>query len=137
MSTDKARDFIASSHRCVLATIKKDGRPQMSNMSYLLDDDGKIKMSTRGTNVKVTNVRRDARVSVAIQGDTFGDYLVVEGDAAILEDNPIPTLRRIYERVRGGPHPNWPEFDAAQVQEQRVVIVVDIQRMYPVDRLSR
>ena len=106
----------------MLATLKRDGRPQMSNMAYLLDDDGRIKMSTRGPNVKVTNIRRDPRVTVAIQGETFADYLVVDGIATIVDENPIPTLKRIYEGIRGEPHPNWQEFEAAQVQEQRVVI---------------
>jgi uncharacterized protein len=137
MSQDPGRDFIARSHRGVLATIKRDGRPQMSNMAYLLDEDGRIKMSTRGPNVKVKNIRRDPRVTVAVQGESFADYLVVDGNATIIDENPIPTLKRIYEGIRGEPHPNWQEFEAAQVQEQRVVIDIEIQHMYPVGRLTR
>ena len=137
MNQDPAQAFIAGSHRGVLATLKRDGRPQMSNMAYPLDDDGRIKMSTRGPNVKVTNIRRDPRVTVAIQGETFADYLVVDGTATIVDENPIPTLKRIYEGIRGEPHPNWQEFEAAQVQEQRVVIDIEIQHMYPVGRLTR
>lgn len=137
MIQDKTREFIGSSHRCVLATMKRDGRPQMSNMSYALDDDGRIKMSTRGGNVKVKNVRRDPRVSLAFQGDTFTDYLVVEGNATIEDADPIPTLRKIYEYTRGAPHPNWSEFDEAMRTEERVVVVVDIVRAYPEARLNR
>jgi PPOX class probable F420-dependent enzyme len=137
MNEDPARAFIASSHRGVLATMKRDGRPQMSNMAYFLDDDGRIKMSTRGPNVKVRNIKRDPRVTVAVQGETFADYLVVDGTASIVEQNPIPLLKKIYEGIRGEPHPNWQEFEAAQVQEQRVVIDIEIQHLYPVGRLSR
>ncbi|MFN0073326.1 MAG: PPOX class F420-dependent oxidoreductase [Chloroflexota bacterium] len=137
MSQDPGRTFVAGSHRGVLATIKRDGRPQMSNMSYILDEDGRIKMSTRGPNVKVTNIRRDPRVTVAIQGETWGDYLIVDGTATIVDEDPIPTLKRIYEGIRGTAHPNWQEFEASQISEQRVVIDIDIQHMYPVGRLSR
>jgi PPOX class probable F420-dependent enzyme len=137
MNEDPARRFIASSHRGVLATMKRDGRPQMSNMAYLLDDDGRIKMSTRGPNVKVRNIRRDPRVTVAIQGETFADYLVVDGTAKIVDENPIPLLKKIYEGIRGQPHPNWQEFEAAQRDEQRVVIDIEIEHMYPVARLAR
>lgn len=137
MNEDPGRAFIGSSHRGVLATLKRDGRPQMSNMSYLLDDDGRIKMSTRGPNVKVRNIQRDPRVTVAIQGETFADYLVVDGTATIIDEDPIPTLKKIYEGIRGEAHPNWAEFEESQRQEQRVVIDIEIQHMYPVGRLTR
>jgi uncharacterized protein len=137
MNEDPGRAFISSSHRGVLATLKGDGRPQMSNMAYFLDDDGRIKMSTRGPNVKVRNIRRDPRVTVAVQGETFADYLVVDGTATIVDENPIPLLKKIYEGIRGAPHPDWQEFEAAQVQEQRVVIDIEIQHVYPVGRLTR
>jgi PPOX class probable F420-dependent enzyme len=136
MNLDKAREFVASSHRGVLATIKRDGRPQLSNMSYALDEDGRIKMSTRAPNVKVKNIRRDPRVSVVIQGETWRDYLVVDGTATIQADNPIPTLKRIYQMVRGEPHPNWDEFEKSQVEEQRVVLDITIEHAYPVGRLG-
>jgi PPOX class probable F420-dependent enzyme len=137
VSVDKVHEFVAGSHRGVLATLKRDGRPQMSNMSYMLDDDGLIKMSTRGTNVKIKNIRRDPRVTIAVQGETWGDYLVIDGTATIIDDNPIPTLKKLYVRIRGEEHPNWQEFEAAQVQEQRVVIAVSIEHAYPVGRLGR
>lgn len=136
MNLDKAREFIGNSHRGVLATLKRDGRPQMSNMSYALDDDGHIKMSTRAPNVKVRNIKRDPRVSVAVQGETWRDYLIVDGTATIQEGNPIPTLKRIYELVRGEPHPNWQEFEESQVKEQRVVVDIAIEHVYPVGRLG-
>jgi len=137
MNEDPARAFIGSSHRGVLATMKRDGRPQMSNMAYLLDDDGRIKMSTRGPNVKVRNIRRDPRVTLAVQGETFTDYLVVDGTARIIDKDPIPLLKKIYEGIRGAPHPNWQEFEASQLDEQRVVIDVEIEHVYPVGRLNR
>ena len=50
------------------------------------------------------------------------------------EENVLPQLRHIYERVRGEPHPNWEEFDAAMIRDGRVVLAITIERMYPLDR---
>ncbi len=134
MAEDQARAFIARHHNAVLATIKRDGRPQLSNISYTLDDDGLIKISTSRTRAKIHNLRRDPRASLSVQGDNWHQYLVVEGTAQIRDENPIPELRRIYERIRGEPHPNWAEFDEAMRREQRVVLAVTVDRIYPIGR---
>jgi PPOX class probable F420-dependent enzyme len=133
MNEYEARDFIARQHAAVLATIKRDGRPQLSNVSYTVDDDGRIKISTSRTRAKIHNLRRDPRATLSIQGDNWHQYLVVEGTAQVQDQNPIPDLRRIYEKIRG-PHPNWDEFDEAMRREKRVVLAVTIYRVYPLGR---
>jgi len=134
MNEYEARDFIARQHAAVLATIKRDGRPQLSNVSYTVDDDGLIKISTSRTRAKIHNLRRDPRATLSIQGDNWHQYLVVEGTAEVQDENPIPDLRRIYVKIRGGPHPNWDEFDEAMRREKRVVLAVTIDRVYPLGR---
>jgi len=127
----EAREFVARNHRAVLATIKRDGRPQMSNISYLLDDDGLIKISVTRDRAKTRNAVRDSRVVLAVQGDNWYQYLVVEGTAEIRDGDVLPELRHVYERIAGKPHPNWAEFDAAMVSDGRVVLAITIERMYP------
>jgi len=105
-------------------------------MSYTLDEDGLIKMSTRGANIKVRNIRRDPRVSLVVQGETWRDYLVVDGTARVNDHDPLPVLRHIYQRIRGAPHPNWQEFDEAMRNEARVVLEITVDRMYPTARLQ-
>ncbi|MGE3912379.1 MAG: PPOX class F420-dependent oxidoreductase, partial [Chloroflexota bacterium] len=61
-------------------------------------------------------------------------YLVVEGTCTVIEDDPLPVLRRIYERIRGEAHPDWAEFDAAMIRDGRVVLAITVDRMYPLDR---
>ncbi len=131
MDAAKAREFVARNHRAVLATIKRDGRPQMSNISYLLDDDGLIKISVTRDRAKTRNAVRDSRVVLAVQGDNWYQYLVVEGTAEIRDGDVLPELRHVYERIAGKPHPNWAEFDAAMVSDGRVVLAITIERMYP------
>ena len=45
MNQDQAMAYLAANHRGVLATLKRDGRPQLSHVAYMLDDDGMIKIS--------------------------------------------------------------------------------------------
>lgn len=129
MNEQAARDFIARHHRGVLATIRRDGRPQLSHILYALDTDGLIKISVTQDRAKTKNVRRDPRVTMTIEGESFFDYLVVEGRAEIQDEHPLPDLRRIYEMIAGKPHPNWSEFDEAMIRERRCIMAIRIERI--------
>jgi PPOX class probable F420-dependent enzyme len=134
MTEAEARAWVGRHSRAVLATIKRDGRPQLSHVVYTLDDDGLIKVSVTRDRAKTKNLKRDPRATLSIVAENWSDYLVVEGTCAVHEEDVLPELRRIYERVRGEPHPNWAEFDAAMLRDGRVVLAITIDRMYPLDR---
>ena len=134
MTEAEARAWVGRHSRAVIATIKRDGRPQLSHIVYTLDDDGLIKISVTRDRAKTKNLKRDPRAKLSIVAENWSDYLVVEGTCTVHEENVLPELRRIYERVRGEPHPNWEEFDAAMVRDGRVVLAITIDRMYPLDR---
>jgi uncharacterized protein len=132
MNAEEALAFVAAQHRGVLATIKRDGRPQLSNVSYLLDDDGLIRISVTRDRAKTRNLQRDPRASLEVLGDNWYQYLVVEGRATIEDGSTTAAdLRRVYERIRGEPHPSWDEFDQAMVREGRVLLAITIERLYP------
>jgi uncharacterized protein len=133
MNYDEALKYIAENNHGVLATIKRDGRPQMSNISYTLDDDGLIKISVTEDRAKTKNARRDPRVSMTVIGDNWYQYVVVEGTAGFIDTDPLPALRHVYERVAGNPHPDWEEFDQAMIDERRIVMTISIDRLYPLD----
>lgn len=134
MTEAEARAWVGRHSRAVLATIKRDGRPQLSHIVYTLDEDGLIKISATRDRAKMKNLKRDPRASLSIVAENWGEYLVVEGTCVVREQNVLPELRRIYERVSGKPHPNWEEFDAAMVRDGRVVLAITIDRLYPLDR---
>ena len=133
MNQDQAMEYVAANHRGVLATLGRDGRPQLSHVVYMLDDDGLIKVSVTRDRAKTRNAIRDDRVSLSIIGDDWYRYVVVEGKAHILEDDLLPLLRRVYVGTSGKEHPNWQEFDEAMVRERRVVMAISIDRLYPLD----
>lgn len=135
MDFARALDVIRLNHRGVLATLKRDGRPQLSSVSYLLDVDGRIRISVTRDRAKTRNLRRDPRASLQVLTDDWFRYLVVEARAEI-EDGPetLGDLRRVYERITGRPHPNWAEYDAAMIRDGRVLLALTIERIYPLDR---
>ena len=133
MTESEARAYLAANHRAVLATQQRDGRPQLSNILYAVDDDGLVRISSTRDRAKVRNLRRDPRASLAVIGANFFEYVVAEGTAHIEEGATLAAdLRRVYVKVAGKEHPDWEEYDAAMVAEGRVLIALQVERLYPV-----
>ena len=127
---DRARQFLKVRHDGTLVTIKRDGRPQLSNILYFLDDDGRIKISVTQTRAKTRNLRRDPRASLHVQGRDRYEYLVAEGTAQLVEGHGLAeALRHYYRKVRGD-HPDWAEYDAAMITEQRLLLSISVERAY-------
>ena len=127
---ERARQFLKVRHDGILATIKRDGRPQLSNILYFLDDDVRIKVSVTRTRAKTHNLQRDPRASLHVQGRDRYEYLVAEGTAALVEGEGLEeALRHYYRKVRGE-HPDWAEYDAAMVSEQRLLLSISVDRAY-------
>jgi len=133
MDKDSARAFVGRNHGGVLATIKRDGRPQLSNVAYYLDDDdGTIKISVTRDRAKTRNLLRDPRASIScLDPNNWYSYAVVEGMAEFIDDErTLPELRRYYQRVTGKAHPDWQEYDEAMIKDGRVVLVIKPERFY-------
>ncbi len=132
MTESEARQFLTRNHRGVVATLKHDGRPQLSNVVYAVADDGRIKISTTRDRAKTANVRRDPRCSLLSLDDNFA-YVVAEGTAELIEGlEAAAELRWVYRNAAGREHPNWQEFDEAMVREGRLVLAIRVERLYPV-----
>lgn len=133
MNLEQARRYLATNHRAVLATLKRDGRPQLSSVAYALDHDGRIKISVTRDRAKTRNLQRDPRATLLVLGDNWYEYLAVEATAEV-QDGPgtLADLRRVYEQIRGEPHPNWDEFDQAMLRDERVILALTVDRLYPI-----
>ncbi|HYM50803.1 MAG TPA: PPOX class F420-dependent oxidoreductase [Candidatus Limnocylindrales bacterium] len=127
---EQARVFLKGRNQAILGTIKRDGRPQLSNVLYVLDDDGRIKISVTQTRAKTANLRRDPRATLHVAGRDFWEYLVVEGSTEFIEgEDALAALRDYYRKARGE-HPNWAEYDAAMIQDQRLLLSISIEHAY-------
>ena len=132
MDADTAREFIRNNGRGVLATHRKDGGVQMSPVDAVIDDDGFVVISSRETAMKVRNVRRTPRAQfLALSEAFYGDWLYVEGD---VELQSLPEAMEglvAYYRRAAGEHPDWDDYRAAMVRDQRLLIRIDIDRAGP------
>jgi PPOX class probable F420-dependent enzyme len=123
MDLDEARDVVREQHRAVLATMRRDGTPQMSPVTAGVDDEGRILISTREPAYKVRNLRRDPRAWLCVLPDGFyGKWIQVSGDVDILSlpDAMEPLVD--YYRSVAGEHPDWDEYRAAMESEQRCLV---------------
>jgi PPOX class probable F420-dependent enzyme len=123
MDLDEARSVVREQHRAVLATMKRDGTPQLSPVAVGVDGDGRIVVSTRQTAYKTRNLRRDPRTYLCVLPDGFfGRWIQISGTAEIVElpDAMEPLID--YYRRTAGEHPDWDEYRAAMVQQRRVLL---------------
>ncbi|HEV7205587.1 MAG TPA: PPOX class F420-dependent oxidoreductase [Jatrophihabitans sp.] len=127
-----AREFLRSNHNGVLATIRADGRPQLSPVTVGIDAEGRVVISTRETALKVRHLRRDPRIALtAFTREFYGDWIQVEGTAEIVELPEALELLVDYYRGISGEHPDWDEYRAAMVEQQRVMVRFEIERAGP------
>jgi PPOX class probable F420-dependent enzyme len=120
--------LVASQNLGTLATIKRNGRPQLSNVSYTFDEStGVVRMSLTGDRAKVKNLRRDPRASLLVNTQGGWTYGVVEGDMELSEittdphDEAAEELVEVYRAVAGKEHPDWDEYRAAMIEQGRLV----------------
>jgi PPOX class probable F420-dependent enzyme len=128
--------------RGILTTLKRDGRPQLSVVSYHCDPaTGLVRISTRAPLAKTANLRRDPRISLLATTEQMRPYVVAEGDAELgaiaqrPDDEVVDELVEHY-RALNGEHPDWDEFRAAMVAEQRLVVRFVATRTYGMPPLS-
>lgn len=136
MSDEALRGIIASSTLCTLATIRRDGRPQLSQVSYAYDPGHDLlRVSVTDSRAKVKNLRRDPRATVLVLGEGRWQYAVAEVRAEL---HPVTTgpgdasadeLVDIY-RTLAGEHPDWDEFRAAMISEARLPLHLHVERVY-------
>ncbi|MCV7280309.1 PPOX class F420-dependent oxidoreductase [Mycolicibacterium flavescens] len=120
----------------VLATIKRDGRPQLSNVSYYFDPRAlTIAVSITEPRAKTRNLRRDPRASIHVSSDDGWAYAVAEGDAVLTppaaapDDDTVEALIALYRNI-AGEHPDWDDYRRAMVDDRRVVMTLAISHVY-------
>ena len=133
MDLAEALVFISLHHKAVLSTTRRDGHASMTPVTAAVDGDGKVIISTRSTALKVHNIKRDAYVSLVVVSDEFfGTWTQVEGRATVLELPEVLEPLVEYYRLVAGEHPDWDDYRAAMVREDRVLVRIDVQRVGPV-----
>ncbi len=120
----------------VLATIKRDGRPQLSNVNYHFEPDRDlVRVSVVDGRAKVANLRRDPRASLMVSSVNGWSYTVIEGPvsfSAVARERDDVTVRELIEvyRLIAGEHPDWEDYRRAMVEDHRMVARLHVDRAY-------
>jgi PPOX class probable F420-dependent enzyme len=132
MEPGKAREFLEDNHHAILATYRRDGRPQMSPVAAAVDAAGEVIVSSRETAVKTRNIRRDPRVSLCVFSDTFyGPWVQFDGAATVVSLPEAMELLVDYYRRVAGEHPDWDDYRAAMERERRVLLRISVEHAGP------
>jgi len=135
MDLTEALTFIRDRTQGVLATIRSNGRPQLSNIMYVPGDEGMLRISVTDDRAKTANLRRDPRASLYVVGDNFYQYVVVEAQADLTpvaadpHDATVDALVAYYKAAIGE-HPDWDEYRASMVTDKRLLVVLRPERAY-------
>jgi PPOX class probable F420-dependent enzyme len=147
MTDDATQDALlklfAKERGGVLVTLKRDGRPQLSNVIHIYDPDERVlRVSLTDDRAKTRNLRRDPRASYHVTTADRWSYAVAEGTADLSpvvtdpHDETAEELVRLYREALGE-HPDWDEYRASLVSERRLVLRLHVDRVYGISDLPR
>lgn len=136
MSDRELYELLTTRELGVLATLKRDGRPQLSNVSHNFDPDtGILRISITAERAKARNLARDPRASFHVTSDDGWSWAVAEGRAELIgppersDDDAVETLVDLYRTIRGE-HPDWDEYRAVMVADRRMMVRIPVEHVY-------
>lgn len=126
MDLPDALDWANTHRHAVLVTIRRDGRPQSSDVVQAVQD-GAFLVSVTDDRAKTANMRRDPRVVVHLSDPASWSYVSFDATVALsavttaTDDATADALCDLYETISGAPHDDWDEYREAMVAQRRLV----------------
>ena len=135
MDLERALQAARDRKESVLVTLRRDGRPQLSNVIHAVDEAGTIRISTTADRAKYANLRREPWAALHVNGESFWSYGVLECDvelSAVAADPQDQTVEELVELYRSlsGEHDDWDDYRAAMVRDRRLVVRLTPTRAY-------
>ena len=127
--------FARTTSKGTLVTLRRDGRPQLSNILYAVGDDDVVRISITADRVKYRNLLRDPWSALHVSRHDFFAYAVLEGAAELsavagrVDDETVAELVELYRAV-SGEHDDWEAYRQAMVEDGRVVVRFRPTRVY-------
>ncbi|BEP12700.1 PPOX class F420-dependent oxidoreductase [Acidothermaceae bacterium B102] len=113
----------------MLATTRRDGTPQTSNILFAFDG-SHARISVTESRAKTVNMRRHPGVVLHVLGDSFWQFAAVACTAELTPVSEHPAdavgqqLLTLYEQISGAPHPDPAEYYQAMVTDRRLIAVL-------------
>ena len=130
------RTLLAGARLGVLATIKKNGIPQLSPVTPFYDRDADVVyVSMTEGRAKTTNLRRDPRAALEVTSADGWSWATAEGTVTLTGPGTDPAGPEVaalvdYYRRAAGEHPDWDEYRSVMVSDRRVLMALSVQRVY-------
>ncbi|MFF5970505.1 PPOX class F420-dependent oxidoreductase [Streptomyces sp. NPDC012769] len=131
-----ARVLLAESRLGVLATIKADGRPQLSPvMPYYDPETDTVYVSMTEGRAKTVNLRRDPRAALEVTSADGWSWATAEGTVTLIGPGTDPYGPEVealveYYRLAAGEHPDWEEYRSVMVSDRRVLMRMPVDHVY-------
>ncbi|MFD6399743.1 PPOX class F420-dependent oxidoreductase [Nocardia sp. NPDC060249] len=128
--------LIADSRIGILATIKSDGRPQLSPVTPYYDRAASIiYVSMTEGRAKTINLRRDPRAALEVTSADGWSWATAEGTATLTGPGTDPNGPEVealvdYYRAAAGEHPDWTEYREVMVSDRRVLMALSVEHVY-------
>ncbi|QXJ21852.1 PPOX class F420-dependent oxidoreductase [Actinomadura graeca] len=128
--------LLAESRLGVLATIKSDGRPQLSPVMPFYDRAaGLLYVSMTEGRAKTANLRRDPRAALEVTSADGRAWATAEGTVTLTGPGTDPRGPEVealvdYYRAAAGEHPDWEEYRSVMVSDRRVLMVMAVEHVY-------
>jgi PPOX class probable F420-dependent enzyme len=128
--------LLADARLGVLATIKSDGRPQLSPVTPFYDRAaGTLRVSMTEGRAKTANLRRDPRAALEVTSADGRSWATAEGTATLTgpgtdPDGPEVDALVEYYRAAAGEHPDWAEYREVMVADRRVLMTLRVEKVY-------
>ena len=128
-------EHLRGQNQWVLATTRRDGRPQLSLVTGGMMSDGRLGIATYPQRAKAKNARRNPKVSVAVMGDAFNAaWVQVDGEAEVLDMPEAGDAFVEYFRCISGEHDDWDEYRQAMADQGKCLIVIEPTRWSPLSK---
>jgi PPOX class probable F420-dependent enzyme len=130
------RTLLAESRLGVLATIKADGRPQLSPVTPSYDREAeRLYVSMTEGRAKTANLRRDPRAALEVTSPDGWAWATAEGTVTLVGPGTDPYGPEVealvdYYRRAAGEHPDWEEYRSVMVSDRRVLMVMTVEHVY-------
>ncbi|EST37679.1 hypothetical protein N566_11685 [Streptomycetaceae bacterium MP113-05] len=128
--------LLQDTKRGVLVTLKRDGRPQLSNVLHAYDPEERvIRVSVTADRAKTRNLVRDPRAAYHVTTDDGWSWTAAEGDAELSGvatdpyDEVVEELVDVYRAI-SGEHGDWQEYRASMVADRRRVVRLHVRHAY-------
>ncbi|MEU7025789.1 PPOX class F420-dependent oxidoreductase [Streptomyces sp. NPDC014779] len=135
-SSFDTRTLLAESRLGVLATLKADGRPQLSPVMPFYDPKTEtLYVSMTEGRAKTANLRRDPRAALEVTSADGRAWATAEGTVTLTGPGTDPYGPEVealvdYYRLAAGEHPDWEEYRAAMVADRRVLMRMSVDHVY-------